>query len=313
MMTHRFIAAFLALVLASVACSTELGTPPAAVPTAAAATATSIAVPPLTLDQLKNAEIQITGISDDANGKTRTVQLVDGQYISGNDRSAVGYVSVSMGSQVAFGDLNGDGAPDAAMIIGENTGGSGDFVSVVAMLNQGGKAVFGGAVGIDDRPKINSLDIRDGEIVLDGMVHGPNDPGCCAAQPVTENFRLWSGRLALTHYTSKIPDGTERIIKIDTPSQGMVVSDPFTISGSITISPFENNLAYFVFQEGNPDPVAQSAIIISAPAPGGPGTFQLPLDFTQAGLKGNLRIEISDLSAADGAYLAMDTLFVTVK
>ncbi|MEY4917984.1 MAG: hypothetical protein RL616_1897, partial [Verrucomicrobiota bacterium] len=38
--------------------------------------------------------------------------------------------------------------------------------------------------------------------------------------------------------------------------------------GSVTIAPFENSLGYSIFVEGNPDPVAQSAIIVSASAGG---------------------------------------------
>ena len=340
---HPYLLVWLFLLLASLACSITIdpfgvgpipatipaGPPsstPAAIPptispatltpTGVPATATSTAVPPtsvptLTVDQLKNATIQITGISD--TNKTRTIQLSDGQFVSGPDRAAAGYVSVNMGSQVAFGDLNGDGAPDAAIIVGENTGGSGDFVSVAALLNQAGQPVFAGSSGIDDRPKINSLAIQNGEIQLDTLVHGPNDPGCCAALPETRALRLWSGGLVLTRVTTTIPDGTRRIIKIDSPAPGSEVSGPFTVSGSVTVAPFEDNLAYAVFLEGTPDPVVRSAIMVSAANPGGPGTFQLPLDFSAAGIKGNIRIEISDLSAADGSYLALDTLFVTVK
>ena len=153
----------------------------------------------------------------------------------------------------------------------------------------------------------------DGEILLDATVHGPNDPGCCAAQPVTETLRLWDDKLVQTRHTSKIPDGTERIIKIDSPAQDSEISGPFTINGSVTIAPFENTLGYSIFVEGKADPIMQSAVMVSASEMGGPGTFTLPLDLTTSGEKGNLRIEISDVSAADGSYLAVATLFVTVK
>ena len=39
---------------------------------------------------------------------------------------------------IAFGDLNGDGAADAAVIIATNSSGSGTFVALVAVLNDGG-------------------------------------------------------------------------------------------------------------------------------------------------------------------------------
>jgi hypothetical protein len=318
MFTRRILIPLFTLVLASVACSvgTTPATPttiasPEVVPATAIPATDTPTVPALTLEQLKNAEVKITGVS--GTEPTRTVKLIDGRFESNSDHASADYVNVSMGQQVGYGDLNGDGVQDAAIIIGENYGGTGDFVSVVAMLNQDGQPVFAGSAGVDDRPKINSLSIQDGEILLDALIHGPNDPGCCAAQPVTKSFRLWSGKLTLTRQTSKIPDGTERIIKIDSPTPGSEVSGPFTLNGSVTIAPFENTLAYSVFAEGSPDPIAQSAIMVTAAEMGGPGTFTLPLDFTGKGIKGNLRIEISDISAADGAYLAVATLFVTVK
>ena len=314
MSTPRLFLVFLALILAS--CSAPfVGTNPAPQPAPVTETPVPTAQPPtalpaLTLEQLKNAEVKITGTTG---AQMRTVKLTDGEFISGNDPASTDYVSVHIGQQVAYGDLNGDGLQDAAIIIGENYGGTGDFVSVVAMFNQGGQPVFTASAGVDDRPIVNTLAIENGEILLDAIVHGPNDPGCCPAQPVTESFRLWGGRLVLTHLTSKTPSGVERIIKIEAPASDSEVSGPFTIQGMVTVAPFENNLVYTVFVEGAPDPVMQSAVMVNAAEMGGPGDFQLPLDFTQAGIKGNVRIEISDLSAADGAYLAVATLFLTVK
>jgi hypothetical protein len=329
--TRRFLSAFLVLALASVACSVSLdltGTPapaqpatdtPASVPTDEAAptpepVATDIPptpVPALAIEQLRNAEVKIAGIADAES--MRTIQLTDGRFESGSDPAVEGYVNVAMGAQVAFGDLNGDDIPDAAIIIGENYGGTGNFVSVVAMLNQGGQPVFAGSALIDDRPIINSVAIQNGEILVDSMIHGPNDPGCCPAQPVNQSYRLWDGRLVLSHFISETPSGVERIINIESPLDGAEVSGAFTVTGSFTISPFENNLSYSVFLEGTPDPIAQAGLMVNALEMGGPGTFELPLDFSAAGTTGNIRIEISDLSAADGSYLALDTLFITVK
>lgn len=321
MFTPRLLLPFLALILASAACSFLTGPEPT--PQPAPVTEVFVlptAIPPtdvpaipaaLTLEQLKNAEVKITGVS--GTEPTRTVKLTDGAFESNSDRASTDYVRVNMGQQVAYGDLNGDGAQDAAIILGEGYGGTGDFVSVAAILNQNGQPVFAASAGVDDRPMVNSLSIQNGEILLDAVIHGPNDPGCCPAQPVTETFRLWDNKLVQTQRTSKTPGGAERIIKIDSPAAGSEVSGPFTINGSVTIAPFENNLVYTVFLEGTPDPVAQAGFMVDATEMGGPGTFSLPLDLTAAGIKGNLRIEISDVSAADGAYLAVATLFMTVK
>ena len=331
--TYRILCAILALGLASFACSVNLTDTPASptqapgstdaapilasatpMPPTVAPTIASTTTPALTLEQLKNSEVQITGTSSVAGApQIRIVKLTDGVFQQGSDPAGTDYVSVHMGKQVAFGDLNGDGVDDAAIIIGENYGGTGDFVSVVAMLNQGGQPVFTGSSGVDDRPAINSIDIRDGQILLDAVVHGPNDPGCCAAQPAKETFRLWGGKLVRTGLSSATPDNNQRMIKIDSPAPGTTVSGPFTLKGSFTIAPFENNLAYTVFLEGAPEPVVQSSITVNAAQPGSAGTFELPLDFSSAGIQGNIRIEISDVSPADGSYLALETLFLTVK
>lgn len=332
MTTRRILFPLLALILTSAACNISgAGTSPTSQPDPAIETpipataiptllpdlvtktpiAASTDIAALTLDQLKNADVNIIGVS--GTSAARTVRLTNGKFESNSDHTSTDYVNVNMGAQVAYGDLNGDGAQDAAIIIGENYGGTGDFVSVVAMLNQNGQPTFGGSFGVDDRPQINSIVIQNGEILLDATIHGPNDPGCCPAQPVSETLRLWGGKLIQTHHTSKIPDGTERIIQIDSPAQGSEISGPFTINGSVTIAPFENNLAYSIFIEGTPDPVMQSSILVNATDMGGPGTFALPLDLTTSGAKGNIRIEISDVSAADGSYLAVATLFITIK
>ena len=327
MSTRRIACALIVLMLASLACSVNLTDTPVPAATQApgstevAATAipltptvTATTAPALTLDLLKNTEVQIVGNGAGPDtGTVRIIKLTDGHFQKGNDPAGTDYISVNMGQQVAFGDLNGDGVDDAAIIIGENYGGTGDFVSVVAMLNQDGKPVFGGLAGVDDRPMINSIDIQDGQILLDALIHGPNDPGCCAAQPAKDTFRLWGGKLIRSGRITQTPDKVQRMITIDSPAPGTEVSGPFTLKGSETVAPFENSLAYAVYQEGAPEPVLQSSITVSANGTGGPGTFEVPLDFSASGIKGNLRIEISDISAADGSELALATLLVTVK
>ncbi|MGC1376884.1 MAG: Gmad2 immunoglobulin-like domain-containing protein [Anaerolineales bacterium] len=318
MLTRRLLLPFLAFVLAS--CSAPLSsTEPAPQPAPVTATPLTILAtdtpptPALTLELLKNAEVNVAGVSASGADVTRTVKLTDGAFTSGSDRTSTDYITVNMGQQVAFGDLNGDGAQDAAIIVGTGYGGTGEFVAVIAMLNQNGQPVFAGSAAIDDRPKVNSLSIQNGEILLDAVIHGPGDPGCCAAQPVTESFRLWGGKLTLTRFTSKTPGGVERIIKIDSPAPGSQLASPFTLSGSVSVTPFEKNLTCSIFLEGAPDPVVKSSITVNAADAGSPGSFALPLDFTAAGIHGNLRIEISDISAADGNPLALATLFVTAK
>ncbi len=202
-------------------------------------------------------------------------------------------MSINLASQMAFGDLNGDGAGDAAVLLAENYGGSGVFVSLIAMLNQNGQPVQAASEMIDDRPQINSLSIQNGQIFLDATVHGPNDPGCCAAQSTQRTYQLVAGKLVFTSFITKTPDGGERLITIDSPTNGSTVSLPLSITGHVTIAPFENNLVYSAFDANN-NQIATGSFLVKADQPGGPGTFSLPLDLSGKSFSGALRIQIED-------------------
>jgi hypothetical protein len=311
----KIISLLLMIALATLACSvfsTPMPGSGASIPsgntetTATLATVTPV-IPALTLDQLKNTAYQLV-----AQDSHKTVQLVNGAYQNGSDPASPDYASITLAQPMAFGDLNGDGVSDAAVLLAENYGGTGVFVSVIAMLNQNGKPVQAAGELVDDRPVINSITIKDEQILLDVTVHGPNDPGCCAAQPNKRVYRYEAGRLVLTGLSMTTPDHHERIITIDTPAEGSIVSWPLTVTGSFTIAPFENNLVYSVF-DINHNQISQGPLLVNAQQPGGPGTFSLPLDLSKSSVKGPLRIQVEDLSAADGAILALASVKVNVK
>ncbi|HEY9152784.1 MAG TPA: Gmad2 immunoglobulin-like domain-containing protein [Anaerolineales bacterium] len=261
----------------------------------------------LTPDQVKNAKYQL--VFRDSHP---VMQLTNGAYQSTTDVSSPNFMSINLASQMAFGDLNGDGAGDAAVLLAENYGGSGVFVSLVAMLNQNGQPVQAASEMIDDRPQINSLRIRDGQIFLDATVHGANDPGCCAAQQTQRTYQFVAGKLMFTSFITKTPDGGERVITIDSPTNGSMVSLPLTITGHVTIAPFENNLSYVVFDANNNE-ITKGSFLVHADQPGGPGTFSLPLDLSGKNVSGMLRIQIEDASPADGSILSLGSVTVNVK
>ena len=132
-------------------------------------------------------EVQLKNATYLAPQSGQTVTLVDGKYEGG---SGATYLSLALLPQMAFGDLNGDGGGDAAALLAENTGGSGTFVSLVALLNQDGQAVQAGASFVDDRPQIDSLEIQDGQIILQAIVHQPTDPMTSPSLQVTNTYRL---------------------------------------------------------------------------------------------------------------------------
>ena len=47
------------------------------------------------------------------------------------------------------------------------------------IANDNGKLTFQNSTMVDDRPELNALSIGGGEIFLDAVIHGTDDPMCC--------------------------------------------------------------------------------------------------------------------------------------
>jgi hypothetical protein len=290
-------------------------TPAAAAPTATATTsvaptATSLSPTPtnttapvptassgLTLDMLKNATYH-TPVYD------RTVTLVNGSY---SESSGAGAFSVQMLGIYAFGDVNGDGQADAAVILSENGGGSGQFESVVAVINQGGKPHQQSEAALGDRVLIKSADISSGVIHLDMLVQGPNDPMCCPALPQKQNFWLIANKLWLMRVISTI-SGMDHIIVVESPGIWSSVSNPFTVQGSLTFLPFENTLAYRIYKTDGTK-INESSLTVT-PTQGTAGKFSLPLNLSSAGITDWVIIQFVDVSAADGSTVALGSVIL---
>jgi len=168
---------------------------PAALPTATPATvvaeptATRPAARPLTFEALKNTEYP----SDLTPAKK--VRLANGKYEEAIQPGAASKIAVSLSQLYAMGDLNGDGVDDAAVVLVSNTGGSGVFYQLVAVLNEGGTPKPIAATMLGDRVKLESLTIKSGEIVVEMLTQGPKDPLCCPSLKSTRSFRLQGDRL----------------------------------------------------------------------------------------------------------------------
>ncbi len=325
-MNRKLIFPSLALILALLACSVQINTtnPPPVIITATsippitvteAPTVPTLPPPPpplppagpaLSVDMLRNATYDISAFT----GTPRTVTLVNGSYVSGSDPAAADYVSVYLGDQAAFGDLNYDGVNDAAVVLGINTGGTGVFTYIAAMLNVGGAPFHAASVFIDDRPMINNLSIANGEILSDNTIHGADDPGCCPSFQVQQGFRLYGSQLVLTRRAAW-SSGVQRSININFPTDLSGVGYPFTVSGSVTVGPFENTLAYAIYTSDN-TLVTSGSVMTDSPNPGDPGNFSLSVNLSMAGVYGLVRIEFSELSMMDGSVMTLDSVLVNV-
>jgi Immunoglobulin-like domain of bacterial spore germination len=304
-----FLALSMIISLAVAGCTPQTPTLPAATETALPEPTTP-PVADLTLEQVKNAEYTL-----EFGENILSFTLVNGSYQSGTDTSAPGYFQATMSDKVAFGDLNGDGVGDAAVSIGLSIGGTGVFEYVVALVNQDGQPVQGGYYYVDDRARIDALTIADLRIVADAMVHGPNDPMCCPTLAVQASLQLPLDNgplLWLAHQTSEIVPGAFREITITSPEPGSSVDSICTITGDVTIAPFENNLVFHVY-DMYLNELSVGPLMVDAPDMGAPGTFKLDLDLSVVDYSGPIFITISDLSPADGAILALDSIVLELK
>ncbi len=167
---------------------------PTAAPPAAPVTAT------LTLDQLKN---HTYALEQAPGGKAA---LVNGKFEAAIGAGATQKVTALLTEPVAFGDLNGDGVADAAVILTANTGGSGAFVNLHAVLNEGGKPADAGLALLGDRVQVKTLAIHAdtaGALVVDLMTHGPKDPLCCPTMEVVQTYKLQGNTLVLLSVVQK--------------------------------------------------------------------------------------------------------------
>jgi hypothetical protein len=177
---------FLLLALLVSACAPLAA--PAASPVPSTATATllpptptpSPTVVPLDLTTLKNGTYTLSSIDN------LQVTLVDGKF-DVSDPAKNLKVSGQLIEPAAFGDLNGDGVADAALMIAANSGGSGTFHILIVVLAQKGQAA---SQLVGDRIQEKLLTIQRGKIILEYLRAGPNDPLCCPSEHARTTYQL---------------------------------------------------------------------------------------------------------------------------
>ncbi|MCZ2127097.1 MAG: hypothetical protein LC099_04900 [Anaerolineales bacterium] len=288
------------------ACGT-LAPAPTDSPTALPPTVEPTSAPPqLSLDQIKNAQYKLSGRDDHA-----IVQLTDGVYQNG-EVGAADFARVFLTENVVLGDLNGDGANEAAAVVFENFGGSGSFGYVVVYGLSNGQPIFITSELIDDRPQINSMAIENGEIFLDATTHGANDPMCCPTLQTTRRYALVNHQLRIVHYATNTPDGKKREIEITSPSEGAEANASVQVDGNVSVAPFENNLSYFIYGADNQQ-YASGPIMVQAPDFGAPGTFSQNISLEGIPSGTTVYLEVQDISAADGSWLAMSAVKLQIK
>ncbi len=136
---------------------------------------------------LANAEYPIELAS------TGKAQLKDGLFEESVAPGSATKTVIRLGEEQALGDINGDGAEDAAVTLVADPGGSGTFTYLAVVINQAGTATPSAAVLLGDRIRVKSLAIQPGRVVVSMLTRKPEEP--MSAEPSVELTRSfeWQG------------------------------------------------------------------------------------------------------------------------
>ena len=102
----------------------------------------------------------------------RASYIIDGAAVAIG--SAEGTTTIF--GEPALGDLNGDGKPDAAVMIVQDPGGSGTFYYIAAAIDTPGGAVGTNAILLGDRIAPQTIAIQNGRIIVNYADRGPDQP-----------------------------------------------------------------------------------------------------------------------------------------
>jgi len=122
-----------------------------------------------------------------------TIRLQDGRSeIATTPHSAITMKTAVYGKTV-YGDLNGDGTEDAAILLIHDPGGSGTFFYVASALNLLGKFQGTNAVLLGDRITPRDLQIRNGVLITRYADRRPGEPMTAPPSVRTSQYLILKG------------------------------------------------------------------------------------------------------------------------
>jgi hypothetical protein len=189
-------------------------------------------VPRLTVEMLENGTYYVPGMDEE-------VTLTDGQWINEVTKTYSEFVSIS---DIAFGDLNGDGVEDAAIALYEHVGISGHFQLLLVIINRNGVPVqsanrfVGGSV--------RRMAVRNGQIELEKIAYDGDDPNCCPSLPAVEKIQFLSEGHLVVRWASSTPEGNPHEIRILSPNNGSMVTCAVRVTGIISYAYGSKHLRY---------------------------------------------------------------------
>ena len=250
----------------------------------------------LTLEQLRNSEYRLPLLGEE----NTPIQFEDGEgsIAYGEGATERDYAGIE-DDMVAFGDLDGDGIADAAVVVFTSGGGSGTFRYLIGVLDRDGAPVQAARVYLGDRVQVESVTIASGEIVMDMLAHRRSDGLCCPTLNITRGFALRGDQL--------VP---RQALVIESPLPGETIASGVEVRGNTSRHPSGDGLAYLVY-DARGGVIGMGRLAVEG-GEGYPGTFAAPVEFI-AGAGGPGRIEIVDVDQGDGSALARTTVPVVLE
>src|SRR5256885_668211 len=127
----------------------------------------------------------------------RGAALHDGTFEAEAAPGSASKVIVRLADIAAFGDLDGNLAPDAAVVLVSSGGGSGTFVELAAVRNEHGTAHPVSTVLLGDRILVREVRIGGRRILVRLRVRGATDPFSLRTREISRHYVLDGNSLVL--------------------------------------------------------------------------------------------------------------------
>ena len=135
----------------------------------------------------KNVNFDPLNFTYDVEGEK--IKLVNGNSVSDVVPGSAEKLETTTFDKPAVGDLNGDGKNDSAILLVQDSGGTGLFYYLVAVINDAGVGKNTNSIFIGDRIEPVSIVIKDSRVELNYIDRNPNDP--MTADPTVKVKKLF--------------------------------------------------------------------------------------------------------------------------
>jgi hypothetical protein len=137
-------------------------------------------------------------------------------------------IETSLFGVPVYGDLNGDGVSDGAVMLVRDMGGSGMFYYLAVAIKEPDGYVGTNAILLGDRIAPQNIEIKNGAAIAHYAVRGPNEPMTAQPSVGVSTYAVVTGT-TLTEAAPLSEKGD--FIKVTSPLPSDAISSPLTIAG----------------------------------------------------------------------------------